>query len=43
MTDQNGAETTGLNIRVMADGNIDMDHLSRAILAAVEFYRTGYE
>ena len=32
MTDQSNTANTPIQVNVMADGNIDMHHLSRAVL-----------
>ncbi len=41
MTNQSNTGNTPIQVNVMADGNIDMHHLSRAVLGALEYYRIG--
>ena len=41
MTNQSNTANIPIQVNVMADGNIDMHHLSRAVLGALEYYRIG--
>ena len=41
MDDRNNFANTHITIKMLSDGNIDMHYLSRAVWAALEYYRTG--
>ena len=43
MTDLIDYSDSDITIKIMPDGNIDMRHLARAVQAALEYYRTGFE